>query len=304
MKDLFYTHIIPAITVYRPSLLKPLWKFIYQRSASFKFPFLNLGYYLTNTEIPVLDLHQDDEIFRPQIQLYHHIVTTIDIINKDVLEVGCGMGGGASFIMRYLGPKSVTAVDISKASIDYCNKEYSKINGLTFKQADAERLPFNQGSFDVVLNIESSHCYPSLQNFIQSVYKVLRPGGYFLHADMFLDANKLHGKNQRKISKISSRSYNSFKTLCKQSGFEIRQTEDITDNVLLSLGKRKLIKPLGIDYLKALTKNINLLLFLILGDWHAPKDTIIYNNLKERVIEFYMTLYQKPIVSYEDEKFG
>jgi SAM-dependent methyltransferase len=35
-----------------------------------------------------------------------------------------------------------------------------------------------------VINIESSHCYPSLPRFLAEVARVLRPGGHFLYADL------------------------------------------------------------------------------------------------------------------------
>ena len=34
------------------------------------------------------------------------------------------------------------------------------------------------------LNVESSHCYGSMEQFLREVNRVLKPGGYFLWADM------------------------------------------------------------------------------------------------------------------------
>jgi SAM-dependent methyltransferase len=39
-------------------------------------------------------------------------------------------------------------------------------------------------SFDAVINVEASHCYPSLPRFLAEVARVLRPGGHFLYADV------------------------------------------------------------------------------------------------------------------------
>ena len=49
---------------------------------------------------------------------------------------------------------------------------------------DAEHLPFDDESFDVVTNLESSHTYPDLRAFLGEVRRVLRPGGWFLHTDL------------------------------------------------------------------------------------------------------------------------
>jgi SAM-dependent methyltransferase len=48
---------------------------------------------------------------------------------------------------------------------------------------DAGRLPFGDGSFDAVINVESSHCYGNISAFLSEVRRVLRPGGRFLYAD-------------------------------------------------------------------------------------------------------------------------
>ena len=57
------------------------------------------------------------------------------------------------------------------------------IDGLEFRVGDAENLPLDDGSVDAVINVESSHCYPSFEAFLAQVGRVLRPGGHFLYAD-------------------------------------------------------------------------------------------------------------------------
>jgi ubiquinone/menaquinone biosynthesis C-methylase UbiE len=58
------------------------------------------------------------------------------------------------------------------------------VKGLDFIQGDAENLPFEAGTFDAVINVEASHCYPDFPRFLAEVARVLRPGGHFLYADM------------------------------------------------------------------------------------------------------------------------
>ena len=45
-------------------------------------------------------------------------------------------------------------------------------------------MPFPDRAFDVVVNVESSHCYGSMDDFLAEVHRVLRPGGSFLFADL------------------------------------------------------------------------------------------------------------------------
>jgi SAM-dependent methyltransferase len=57
------------------------------------------------------------------------------------------------------------------------------VDNLEFVQGDAENLPFADQSFDAVINVEASHCYPNFPRFLAEVARVLRPGGHFLYAD-------------------------------------------------------------------------------------------------------------------------
>ncbi len=101
---------------------------------------------------------------RACIQLYHHVATQVELCGKNVLEVSCGHGGGASYLTRTLQPKSYTALDLNPTGINFCRQRH-RIEGLNFVQGDAENLPFESNSFDAVINVEASHCYPDLRNF-------------------------------------------------------------------------------------------------------------------------------------------
>jgi SAM-dependent methyltransferase len=66
--------------------------------------------------------------------------------------------------------------------IDFCQNHYA-VPGLAFVQGNAQALQFDAGTFDVVVNVESSHCYSSMAHFLSEVRRVLKLGGYFLFAD-------------------------------------------------------------------------------------------------------------------------
>ena len=51
-------------------------------------------------------------------------------------------------------------------------------------EGNAEKLPFADQSFDAVINVEASHCYPRFPQFLDEVARVLRPGGHFLYTDV------------------------------------------------------------------------------------------------------------------------
>jgi ubiquinone/menaquinone biosynthesis C-methylase UbiE len=147
--------------------------------------FMNYGYAPLDQRELELELRPEDQQNRYCIQLYQRVAGAVELCGKSLLEVGCGRGGGASFIARYHQPHSLTAVDFSSRAVAFCKGHYHD-EGLSFLHADAERLPLPADSFDAVINVESSHCYNSMDRFLREVRRVLRPGGHFLFADIRL----------------------------------------------------------------------------------------------------------------------
>ncbi|MEE6176646.1 phthiotriol/phenolphthiotriol dimycocerosates methyltransferase [Mycobacterium sp. 050134] len=144
--------------------------------------FLNWGY---EEDPPMsLPLAESDEPNRYAIQLYHRTATQVDLTGKQVLEVSCGHGGGASYLMRTQGPASYTGLDLNHVGVEFCRSKH-RLPGLEFVNGSAEDLPFPDHSFDAVINIEASHCYARFPRFLNEVARVLRPGGHFLYADVY-----------------------------------------------------------------------------------------------------------------------
>jgi SAM-dependent methyltransferase len=74
-------------------------------------------------------------------------------------------------------------------------------------------------SVDVVISVESSHCYPSRPRFFEEVERILRPGGSFLFADLILSGDKSEGMD------VVSPQLN-------EAGLIIEECIDIAENVL------------------------------------------------------------------------
>ena len=169
---------------FSPFVLKRVGKYVYpfftRLLGADELLFLNLAY---EEDPPMaLPLAASDELDRFSIQLYYRTATQADLSGKRVLEVSCGHGGGASYLVRTLRPSSYTGLDLNPAGIAFCRKRHN-LPGLDFVQGDAENLPFPDQSFDAVINIESSLHYPRFPRFLAEVVRVLRPGGQFLYAD-------------------------------------------------------------------------------------------------------------------------
>ena len=141
--------------------------------------FMNYGYHSDTEKI---DLREEDESERFSIQLYHHIASCVNLQGLDLLEIGCGRGGGLSYIERHFRPGSKTGIDLNPEAIRFCRAN-NPTGSVAFEVMDSQKLEFPDESFDVVINVESSHRYPDFLQFAREVYRVLKPGGYCLFAD-------------------------------------------------------------------------------------------------------------------------
>ena len=89
------------------------------------------------------------------------------------LDLGTGTGAGALWLAREFREARVTGVDISGAMIEQARAKLPDelSERVHFLAADAERLPFADGSFDLVTQI-------SVPVFFDEVARVLAPGGH------------------------------------------------------------------------------------------------------------------------------
>ena len=169
------------------TLKKVAWRLCYEALAARvrrpDWSYMNYGFAPLEPPEHPLALDPPDEPDRLCIQLYEHAIDATDLRGADVLEVGTGRGGGASYVSRYHAPGSVTGLDFSAAAVALCRRTRTA-PGLTFVRGDAQAMPFDDEVFDAVVNVESSHCYDSMPDFLSECHRVLRPGGSLLWADI------------------------------------------------------------------------------------------------------------------------
>ncbi len=109
-----------------------------------------------------------------------------------VLEVAAGTGIVTRELVKIL-PKSVeiVATDLNQAMLDLAAKHLDAPN-VTWRQADAQTLPFDDDSFDVVVCQFGVMFFPDKQAAYREALRVLKPGGlYLFNVWDRLDANQL-----------------------------------------------------------------------------------------------------------------
>ncbi len=117
--------------------------------------------------------------------------------DRDVLEVGCGTG----LIMRGLEETAgrITGLDISPGML----KE-ARERGFEVVEGNAEQLPFDDESFDLVYSFKVLAHVPDIVKAMKEMGRVLRPGGYLVAEFYNTLSLRRFAKRIGKPGKISS----------------------------------------------------------------------------------------------------
>ncbi len=92
------------------------------------------------------------------------------------LDVGCGAGQVAKAVKRERPDLDVLASDVSRAAIAAAS---SSTEGVDFRLATAERLPFADGELDFVWIFDVLEHVDDPEVVLREVARVLKPGGGF-----------------------------------------------------------------------------------------------------------------------------
>jgi ubiquinone/menaquinone biosynthesis C-methylase UbiE len=100
-----------------------------------------------------------------------------------VLDLGCGAGHAALAFAPHV--QQVVASDFTASMLDQVNKLAAErgLQNVETRHADAEKLPFDSASFDVVISRLSAHHWPHPQLAVNEAARVLKPGGQFILSD-------------------------------------------------------------------------------------------------------------------------
>lgn len=98
-------------------------------------------------------------------------------LGNHVLEIGCGPGNVANLLDK-LGT-NVKGIDFSEKMVSVATQLYPQI---TFKEANAEEIPFPDNSFDCVVANFVVHHLARPEVVFKEINRVLKPGGRFVFA--------------------------------------------------------------------------------------------------------------------------
>lgn len=155
------------------------------RNKEYEYKNVNPDAYLAD-HIRLWQEHHGDNV---TTHLFPYVKPSI-FLDKTVLEVGCGFGGGVLKLWQ-VGAKAYgldinpDAIEIAKLILKDESKE--RISGNIFCIAVGENIPFKNNTFDIVFSINVLEHVQNPTKVIRESVRVLKPGGFlFIHAPNYL----------------------------------------------------------------------------------------------------------------------
>ena len=185
-------------------------------------------------ELPIVTLLLGDELHPGGAALTRKLATAT-LVGRDarVLDVACGRGESARVLATHFGCR-VVGIDYSEKNVGLAN-ELTEDAGLSdrihFVQGDAEQLPFDAGSFDVVI-CECSLCiFPQLATALGEFQRVLRAGGRVGISDVVMNEvvpESLQDLFGRALCISGALSINGYRNALGAAGFLAIRTRDVS----------------------------------------------------------------------------
>lgn len=106
-----------------------------------------------------------------------------DFAPRDIADVGCGGGEALRLLARrFPAAGTLRGFDLSPLAVSRARKTNRRDPRVRVEHADACRLPLADGALDLACAFETVYFWNPLPLALREIFRVLRPGGFFLAA--------------------------------------------------------------------------------------------------------------------------
>ncbi len=105
-----------------------------------------------------------------------------------VVDLGTGTGQALASLSSVFQPTSCVALDLSAQMLSVARTRSSSLENIQFVCADAEQLPFQSSSCDVVFSSLAIQWCLAPEALFEELYRVTKPGGYVIFSTLSQDS--------------------------------------------------------------------------------------------------------------------
>ena len=123
------------------------------------------------------DAYYQTELGKKVDEIEKRIISNLikDVPRNHMLELGCGTGHWSAFFLKE--GFRLTGIDVSEAMLKIAKKKDIKAD---FLNANSQKIPYNDGSFEVVSSITMLEFVQDQDKVLNEIYRVLKPGGWLI----------------------------------------------------------------------------------------------------------------------------
>ena len=135
----------------------------------------------------------------------NRLLNGLDLTEKKILDIGCGAGGITVSLVKDYGAKEVIGVDVEEDVVNSAIKRVVKNrlkDNIEILLIGKSNLPFEDNCFDIVFSKDSFVHIPDKEKIFTQVFKVLKPGGFFVFSDWLISHDQKPSKEMEYYLKL------------------------------------------------------------------------------------------------------
>ena len=114
------------------------------------------------------------------------ILRDVDLENKRILDIGCGMGGIDILLVKNHGAAKVVGIDVEGPVLEKARQYVSEadlMDRIEFRLVEPGPLPFDEASFDIVFSKDALLHISDKKMLFSEIFRTLKPNGMFVAGD-------------------------------------------------------------------------------------------------------------------------
>jgi ubiquinone/menaquinone biosynthesis C-methylase UbiE len=104
-----------------------------------------------------------------------------------IIDVGCGFGAMNIVLAHRFVDSEIVGIDLSDPLLQFANRSAQAANlgdRVRFEKADVHQIPYDDDSFDVVINTNMVHLVDDAVQMLNEIERILVPDGFLFIADV------------------------------------------------------------------------------------------------------------------------